>query len=563
MTQRSYRHRGGDQPLLGTTVYGHIRDIVSRFRRRQAVVSVHQGLTLTYGKLEDAVNDVARGLVGLGFGRNSRIAIWSTNNLEWILIQLATARIGAVLVNLNPAYRKRELEHALARAAVECVVMIPAFKSSNYVDIVTAAVPGLKERDGLLSATLPDLKRVILFDPSGREVERPHPGFTTWNELVAAGADVTQTELDSRTDELDTDDPINIQFTSGTTGFPKAVVLTHHNILNNAIACARATHFTQWDRLCVAVPFYHCFGMVVSNLMTLSVGACLVIPSEYFDADAVLRAVDTQRCTALHGVPTMFMAELDHPNFADFSLRSLRTGIMAGAPCPPPLLERVMTEMHDRELLVGYGQTESSPVTHLTTRDDTFERRVMTVGTNLPHQETKVIDPGTGATVPIGEVGEICFRGYHVMRGYYGDQQATAEAIDPSGWLHSGDLGTMDADGYVRITGRLKDMVIRGGENIYPREVEDILYTHPNVAKAAVFGVPDDRLGEELVAWIKPRNGIALAEDELRTFLARELAHYKVPRYIRFVDDDEFPMTVTGKIQKYRMRQMAIRELAS
>jgi len=358
---------------------------------------------------------------------------------------------------------------------------------------------------------------------------------------------------------LDRDDPINIQYTSGTTGFPKAVVLTHHNILNNAYFSALAIQFKETDRLVVPVPFYHCFGMVVSNLLCLSVGACIVIPCEHFDAQAVLQAVERERGTALHGVPTMFIAELEHPQFRKFNLSTLRTGIMAGAPCPPALMKRVMDDLHCREILIGYGETESSPITHLTTRDDTLERRTETVGKNLPHQEVKLVDLATGQTVPLGQVGEICFRGYHVMKGYYGDEKATRQAIDGQGWLHSGDLGTMDADGYVRITGRLKEMIIRGGEKVFPREIEDYLFTHPKIAEVAVFGIPDKFFGEEVAVWIQLHKGEIATEDEIRGFCKGRIAHFKIPHYIWFVE--EFPMTVTGKFQKFRMREIAMEKL--
>jgi fatty-acyl-CoA synthase len=381
----------------------------------------------------------------------------------------------------------------------------------------------------------------------------------TWEEVLAAAEGIEPAALEAATAALDVDEPINIQYTSGTTGFPKAVVLTHHNILNNAWFTAQAMHFSERDRLCVPVPFYHCFGMVVSNLACLSVGACLVLPSEHFDALAVLEAVQEERCTALHGVPTMFIAELEHRQFHEFDLSSLRTGVMAGAPCPAALLRRVMEDMHCPEILIGYGETEASPLTHLTSRDDSLERRIETVGTNLPHQEVKVVDLKTGATVPVGAIGEICFRGHHVMRGYYGDPDATRKAIDDRGWLHSGDLGAMDGDGYVRITGRLKDMIIRGGENIYPAEIEEFLFTHPRIAQVAVFGVPDPFYGEEVMAWVQLRAGAKVSEDEIKAFCKGQIAHFKIPKYVWFVD--EFPMTVTGKLQKFRMRELAVERL--
>ena len=476
---------------------------------------------------------------------------------------MATARIGAVLVNINPANRPRELAHALTRSRVQGLFTMPAFRASNYVDMLVELTPELKQlragRD-LAIADFPDLRRIVVYDPEAPdETARPHPGFTVWPEFTAGAETVEPARLDEIAATLDADDAINIQYTSGTTGFPKAVLLTHHNILNNALFTAEAMKFGSDDRLCVPVPFYHCFGMVLANLLCLSVGACIVVPAPHFDPLATLEALQNERCTALHGVPTMFISQLEHPEFARFDLSSLRTGIMAGAPCPEALMKRVMGDMHCPEILIGYGQTEASPLTHLTTREDTIERRTQTVGRNLPHQEVKVIDTETGRTVALGETGEICFRGYHVMRGYFGDEEATAGALDDAAWLHSGDLGDMDADGYVRITGRRKDMIIRGGENIYPKEIEDLLFTHPKVAQVAVFGVPDEFYGEEIVAWIQLHAGESATEDEMRTFCKAGLAHFKIPRHIRFVDD--FPMTVTGKLQKYRMREIAAEEL--
>jgi fatty-acyl-CoA synthase len=439
---------------------------------------------------------------------------------------------------------------------------MPQFRSSDYVAMLVELIPELQTNnpDEIASHDFPFLRRVVVYDPQHPETtEKPHTGFMVWQEVLQAAEQVTELQLESVTGALDPADAINIQYTSGTTGFPKAVVLTHRNILNNAWFSARAMHFTEQDRLCVPVPFYHCFGMVVSNLLCLSVGACIVLPCEHFDALEVLEAIDKERCTAVHGVPTMFIAELDHPQFGKFDLHSLRTGIMAGAPCPAPLMKRVIEEMHCAEILIGYGETEASPLTHLTSRDDSLERRTQTVGKNLPHQEVKIVDVKTREIVPLGETGEICFRGYHIMQGYYGQPDKTAEAIDKEGWLASGDLGTMDAEGYVRITGRLKNMVIRGGENIYPREIEDAIFEHPDVAEVAVFGVPDDYYGEELMAWIRLRKNTKLSEDELHQYLQDKIAHFKVPKYIWFVE--EFPMTVTGKLQKFRMREIAMEKL--
>jgi fatty-acyl-CoA synthase len=558
----SYCHRGGNEPLLGDTIPAHFDKIAARFPEREAVVSVHQNRRLTYAQLKQAADELARGLLGIGFQKGERIGVWSTNNIEWLLLQLATARIGAVLVNINPAYRPRELAYALQKSEVQGLFTIPRFRGSDYVGMLVELMPEVTGQDPgqLTLKEFPQLRRIVLVDPDQPErTARPHRGFHVWPELLAAARGINQARLDTALLALDTDDPINIQYTSGTTGFPKAVVLTHHNILNNAFFTARAMHFSERDRLAVPVPFYHCFGMVVANLACLSVGACLVLPGEHFDPLTVLQAVQQERCTALHGVPTMFIAELEHPRFMEFDLSSLRTGIMAGAPCPVALMQRVIGEMHCAEILIGYGETEASPLTHLTSRDDSLVRRTETVGTNLPHQEVKVVDVKTGATVPAGVIGEICFRGHHVMRGYYNDPEATRKAIDEHGWLHSGDLGTMDGDGYVRITGRLKDMIIRGGENIYPAEIEEFLFTHPKVAQVAVFGIPDEFYGEEVMAWVQPRAGSSVSEDELKAWCKGRIAHFKIPKYIWFVE--EFPMTVTGKLQKYRMRELACERL--
>jgi fatty-acyl-CoA synthase len=559
---KSYYHRGGEPALLGLTIDEHFKSVASDHPEREAVISVPQGRRLTYRELDSAIETIARGLVSLGFTKGERVGVWSTNNIEWLLVQMATARIGAVLVNINPACRTRELVYALQKSQVQGLFVIPRFRTSDYVAMLIEAIPelGSKASPRLENAALPALRHVILYDPTDPEgTIAPALGVRTWPELLAAAASTDSARMEEIATAADRDDPINIQYTSGTTGFPKAVVLTHHNILNNAWFVAQAMHFGPEDRLCVPVPFYHCFGMVLANLLCLSVGACLVIACEHFDPGAVLRAIDQEKCTAVHGVPTMFVGLLEHPEFPRCDLSSLRTGIMAGAPCPPALMRRVIDDLHCREILIGYGETEASPITHLTTRNDSLERRTETVGRNLPHQEVKVIDTRTGRTVALGEIGEICFRGYHVMRGYFGDAEATCKAIDDRGWLRSGDLGTMDADGYVRITGRLKEMIIRGGENIYPREIEDFLFTHPKIAEVAVFGIPDDRYGEEVMAWVQLREGEQMTEEELREFCKGKISHFKIPKLIWFVD--EMPMTVTGKVQKFRMREVAIEKL--
>jgi fatty-acyl-CoA synthase len=563
-TDKSYFHRGGDIPLLGATIPEHFLRIAATFPHQEAVVSRPQQRRLTYAQLSERIDHAARALAALGYQKGDRVGVWSTNNVEWIVLQMATARIGVVLVNINPAYRPRELTYALQRSQVQGLFVIPAFRSSDYVAMLLELIPELDSTvpQHLNNSTFPDLRHVVVFDPADPDnTPCNHPGFIPWQRAMARANEVGTADLDDITATLDRDDPINIQYTSGTTGFPKAVVLTHHNILNNAWFSARAMHFTEHDRLCIPVPFYHCFGMVLANLLCFSVGACAVIPNEHFEAGQVLEAIAGEKCTAVHGVPTMFIAELEHPRFYEFDLSSMRTGIMAGAPCPPALMKRVMEDLHCPEVLIGYGQTEASPLTHLTTREDSVERRVETVGHNLPHQEVKVVDTENGTTVPPGIVGEICFRGYHIMRGYYGDSDATDRAIDDAGWLHSGDLGTMDGEGYVRITGRLKDMIIRGGENIYPREIEDLLFTHPKVAEVAVFGIPDEYYGEEIMAWVQLHKGQQATSDELRDFCRSKLAHFKIPKHIWFVE--AFPMTVTGKLQKFRMREMAVEKIRS
>ena len=549
MRRVSYCHVGGTTPLLGVPIHDCLSDVARRFPDRDAVVSIPQGIRLTYEAFHREASRLAKGLMALGIARGDRVGIWATDNVEWVLLQVATAQVGAVLVNINPANKAAELEHALKAARVQALFLMPEFKASHYAEIVR----------GLPPERVPELKRLVIFDPAG-PAARPAPSFLTWQEVMGRGEEeVTDAALAKRAATLEADDPINIQFTSGTTGAPKPVVLTHHNILNNGWFAGEVLGFTERDRLCVPVPFYHCFGMVVSNLACLTRGAAIVIPAPHFEAGATLLAIERERCTAVHGVPTMFVAELERPDFRRFDLSSLRTGIMAGAPCPPELVRRVMEEMGCRELLIGYGQTEASPITHLTRPRDPFDRRVNTVGTNLPHQEVKVVEPRTGALLPVGIQGEVCFRGYHVMRGYFGQEEATRKTIDAAGWLHSGDLGVMDADGYLRITGRLKEMIVRGGEKIYPAEIEAWLGRHPKVAQAAVFGVADAKWGEEVGAWVQLHEGASLTVEELRAYAQEGLAHYKIPRYLRLVRD--FPLTVTGKIQKFRIREIVEAEL--
>ena len=555
----SYAHRGGSESLLGETIPERLAQVVEQHPDEEAIVSMHQARRLTYAELDERTDELARGLVALGFRRGDRVGVWATNQIEWLLLQLATARIGVLLVTINPAYRKRELAHALRRSAVQGVFTMLRFRSSDYASMLLELIPELAERTpgALRSDAFPQLRWIVAFDPAApNDTTRPAPGFATWSEVLHAGEDVAHARLERLGATLDRDDAINIQYTSGTTGMPKAVVLTHHNILNNAYFAARAMGLDVGDRLCVPVPFYHCFGMVLGNLLCLSVGAAIVLPSEHFDAESTLEAIERERCTALHGVPTMFIAELEAARRAPRDLSSLRTGIMAGAPCPPSLTTRVMDELRCPEIVIGYGETEASPLTHLTSKDDDLGKRTTTVGRNLPHQEVKIVDVHSRATVALGEVGEICFRGYHVMRGYYGQPEKTRAVIDDAGWLASGDLGTMDEQGYVSVTGRLKEMIIRGGENIYPREIEDLLYTHPKIAEVAVIGVAHPRLGEEVAACVQLREGLTATPDEIRDFCRGEIAHFKIPTQFFFMD--ELPKTVTGKIQKFRLRELTV-----
>ena len=549
MKQLSYHHKVGGRPLLGVPIHAYFQEVATRFPDQEALVSIPQDRRFTYAELSAEVDRLARGLMGLGIQRGECVGIWAVNNVEWVLIQLATARIGAVLVNVNPANKLHDLEHVLTAARLRTLFLMPSYKSSNYAAMVSE----------LDRSKFPLLQEVVLYDPDhpGSRAPSPAPSpFLSWEDVYANAA--SEAELEARSDTLQPDDPINIQFTSGTTGVPKPVVLTHHNILNNGYACGAELHLTEKDRLAVPLPFYHCFGMVVSVLGCLSHGACVVIPAPYFDPEAVLRAVELEKCTVLHGVPTMFVAELELPNFADFELSSLRTGIMAGAPCPPELMRRVIEDLGITEIRIGYGQTECSPVCHMTHAEDSFERRVETVGSTMPHLQVRIASTEEHLdTVPLGEQGEICVRGYSVMRGYFGMEDATCAAIDEARWLHTGDLGVMDAEGYIRVTGRLKDMIIRGGENVYPAELEAALDEHPDVAQAAVFGIPDPRLGEEIVAWVQLHEGNGggrTTAEDLTAYCKQHLAHYKVPRIIRVVD--EFPLTVTGKIQKFRMREL-------
>jgi fatty-acyl-CoA synthase len=535
MTTLSYAHGACDEPLIGETIGQNLERTVARVPDCDALVSCHQGVSYTYAEFDEAVNKLASGMFAAGVRKGDRIGVWSTNRAEWVLVQYATAKLGVILVNVNPAYRVSELEYALGQSGCRWIVAAPESRGSDFVEMVARVQPRLS-----------GLERAIFF------------GTDEWEHL-AAGDPSRREEVRAQGEELDFDEPINIQYTSGTTGFPKGATLTHHNILNNGYFVGLLLDYSERDRVCIPVPLYHCFGMVLGNLAATSHGSCMVYPAESFEPDATLAACAEQRCTSLYGVPTMFIAELGLERFDRYDLSALRTGIMAGSPCPIEVMKRVSSQMGIDEMGIAFGMTETSPVTTQVRRDDTLENRCGTVGQVMPHTEIKIVDPGTGRTVARGEPGEFLARGYVVMRGYWNDPERTAEAIDEYRWMHTGDLATMDDAGYVRVVGRIKDMVIRGGENVYPREIEEFLYTHPQIADIQVIGVPDERYGEELMAWIVLRPGGELSEDQLRDFCRGQIAHYKIPRYIKFVDS--FPMTVTGKVQKFKMREAAIEEL--
>src|SRR5579883_1443739 len=551
----SYTSGTSDTPLLGLTIGDMFDQTAATYPDQPALISRHQNIRLTYRELQAQVDQCARALLHLGITKGQRVGIWSPNRAEWCITQFATAKIGAILVNINPSYRLLELEYVLNQSGCSAIVIAAAFKTSNYTEMLNSLAPELAhcEIGKLQSEKLPELRTVI------RMGEDRVPGMLPWPELMALGERVSQEELQRVQREQEFDDPINIQYTSGTTGFPKGATLSHHNILNNGYFVARLQNFTHEDKLCIPVPLYHCFGMVMGNLGCVTHGATMVYPSEGFEPLAVLETVQEEKCTALYGVPTMFIAELDHPDFSKFDLSSLRTGVMAGSPCPVEVMKKVILLMHMSEVEICYGMTETSPVSTQTRIDAPLDKRVSTVGVIHPHLEIKIVDPNTGQVVPIGKPGELCTRGYSVMLGYWNNPEATAEAIDRARWMHTGDLATMDTEGYINIVGRIKDMIIRGGENVYPREIEEFLYTHPKVSDVQVIGLPDPKYGEEIAAWVKVKPGEQLTEGELKEYCKGKIAHYKVPRYIKFVD--EFPMTVTGKIQKFLMRKQSIEEL--
>ncbi|CAN5847407.1 AMP-binding protein [soil metagenome] len=538
MTQAKLAQDRGrtDVPLLDETIGANLASTVATYGDNEALVSRHQGVRWTYRELADRVADLASGLIGLGLEPGDRVGLWSPNYAEWTLVQYATAEIGVVLVNINPAYRTHELAFVLHQSGCKVLFAAPSFKTSDYVDMVEQVQPDCER-----------LERAVFFWED------------EWDEIVAGAPEIDAAALAARRAGLRPDDPINIQYTSGTTGFPKGATLSHRNILNNGFFVTELQRITAADRLCIPVPFYHCFGMVMGNLGCTTHGATMVIPGDAFDPVHVLETVQAERCTALYGVPTMFIAELGLANFADYDLTSLRTGVMAGSPCPVEVMKACVDEMHMDEVTICYGMTETSPVSTQTLPDDSLHHRTATVGRAHPHVEIRVANPDDGATLRRGVTGEFCTRGYSVMSGYWDDEQRTAEVIDSDGWMRTGDLAVMADDGYVNIVGRIKDMVIRGGENVYPREIEEFLYTHPDVEDVQVIGVPDERYGEELMAWVKLRPGAEVSDGELQEFCRGKIAHFKIPKYVKLVD--EFPMTVTGKVQKFKMRQQAVAEL--
>ena len=542
-------------PLIEQTLGDFFDAMVAKQPEHPALVSAHQGLRYSYRELQTESNKLASALLGLQLEPGDRVGIWSHNSAQWLLMQLATAKVGLILVNINPAYRVSELDYALNKVGCKALVTMARFKTSNYIGMLRELAPELDSAvpGQLNSARLPHLKSVVWIDePGDADSSRDEPGMLRFSALLASG-NVGDKRLTQIAATLKPTDAINIQFTSGTTGFPKGATLTHRNILNNGFFVGQAMQLTPADRMCIPVPLYHCFGMVLGNLACLTHGATIVYPSDGFDALSVLQAVQDEKCTALHGVPTMFIAELDHPRFKEFDLSSLRTGIMAGSPCPTEVMKRVVEQMSLREITIAYGMTETSPVSCQSSTDTPLDKRVSTVGLVQPHIDIKIIDPESGAVVARGERGEFCTRGYSVMQGYWGDDEKTAEAIDAGGWMHTGDLAVMDDEGYVNIVGRIKDLVIRGGENIYPREIEEYLYRHPKVQDVQVVGVPDKKFVEELCAWVITKPGQTMTEDDIRSFCSGQIAHYKVPRYIQFVT--EFPMTVTGKVQKFKIRE--------
>lgn len=554
MSQLSYVNGASSTPLIGVTVGHYFDEACARYADHEALVVRHQEARLTYRELQSRVNTLACGLRRLGLAPGERIGIWSTNCVEWTLMQFATAKAGLILVNINPSYRRTELEYAINKVGCRAIVMASEFKDSNYNDMICDLAPEMANSQvgQLKIEKLPSLDYVISIN------DEPRPGMMKFSELMSAPSEAELVELAELGDSLQFDDPINIQFTSGTTGSPKGATLSHHNILNNGFFCGEGIKLQVKDRVCIPVPLYHCFGMVIGNLACITHGATMVYPSAVFDAAQTLKAIEAEKCTAAYGVPTMFIAMLDHPDFSQYDLSSLRTGVMAGSPCPVEVMRQVIDKMYMSEVTICYGMTETSPVSFQSATDDPIDKRVSTVGRAHPHCEIKIVDE-IGKVVPRGVVGELCTRSYSVMLGYWGDEKKTAEAIDVAGWMHTGDLAVLDDEGYCQMVGRMKDLVIRGGENLYPREIEEFLYTHPDILDVQVIGVPDSKYGEELCAWIVLKEGRSLDSEGIRSFCDGQISRQKVPRYVKFVDS--FPMTVTGKIKKFEMREIMQAEL--
>ncbi|MEZ7173413.1 AMP-binding protein [Sporosarcina sp. OR05] len=542
--------------LLNQTVGEVVKEWTQKNPDKEAYVYPEHGIRKTYREFDQETDELAKAFIGMGIKKGEHVAIWSDNKPQWLLSQFATGKMGAVLVTVNTNYQANELEYLLKQSDATTLIVDEGFKGTSYIDIIRSICPELNDKeDGFVtSQRLPKLKRIILM------TDKQEAGIYKWSEFLAHADGITDDELKKRQQSMTADDVINIQYTSGTTGFPKGVMLTHHNIVNNGKIIGDFMKLTNEDRVCIPVPFFHCFGCVLGNLAAVTHGATMVIV-EQFDPLRVLQAVQDEKCTALHGVPTMFISELNHPDFKKYDTSLLRTGIMAGSTCPIEVMKRVISDMGAHEITICYGQTECSPVITQTQTDDPIEKRVSTVGKPHPYVEVKIIDPMTGEEVPVGEPGELCTRGYHVMKGYYNNEEATREAIDEKGWLRTGDIAVMDEDGYIDITGRIKDVIIRGGENIYPREVEEFLYTHPAVLDVQIVGVPDEKYGEEVMAWIIPKKGAAIDEESIRSFCKGQISHHKIPRFIHFVE--EYPMTASGKIQKFKLREMSVEEVVS
>ncbi len=555
MKKYSYTSGTSSIPLLGMTIGDKFDETVQKFPNREALIVHHQNVRWTYQELKVQVDDCAKALIACGLQKGDRVGIWSPNRAEWTVLQIATSKVGIILVNINPSYRLHELKYALNQSGCKMIVMADQFKTSNYADLMLELAPELPfcNFGELQSKELPELKMVVVLS------NKPKKGLLSWSDLVKKSSAVDEEELTKRQGSLAFDDPINIQYTSGTTGYPKGATLSHHNILNNGYFVVRTMNFSEKDRLIIPVPLYHCFGMVMGNLGCITHGAAMIYPSEGFEPLAVLEAVEKEKATAVYGVPTMFIAQLEHPDFEKMDLSSLRTGIMAGSPCPIEVMKKVQTVMNMSEVQIAYGMTETSPVSTQTRMGAPIEKQVSTVGEIHPHLEVKIIDEKTGQVVPIGEPGELCTRGYSVMLGYWNDEEKTKGAIDSARWMHTGDIAVMDEEGYISIVGRIKDMIIRGGENIYPREIEEFLYAHPKISDVQVIGVPNAKYGEEVMAWVKPKENETLVADEIIDFCKGKITHFKIPKYYKFTND--FPMTVTGKIRKIEMRAISIKEL--